>query len=92
MDDATQHLEANDPKLGELVRLQFFAELSFDKTAEVLSTWRFSVIRHWHFARAFLALAIQKARECSSYLHSFLDLSVSVSIDIEVGWVPAIHV
>ena len=92
MDDTTQNLEANDPELGELVRLQFFSELSFDKTGEVLYTWRFTVIRHWNFARAFLALAIQKARECPSYLHSFLDVHVAVSIDIEAGWVPALHV
>ncbi len=38
MDDTTQNLEANDPELGELVRLQFFSELSFDKTGEVLYT------------------------------------------------------
>ena len=63
MDDAIQQLEASDPKLGELVRLRFFAGLSVDETAEVLNISRRTVIRQWNFARAFLAKAIQDARE-----------------------------
>ena len=63
IDDAIQQLEASDAKLGELVRLRFFAGLSVDETAEVLDISRRTVIRHWNFARAFLARAIQDADE-----------------------------
>ncbi len=63
IDDAIQQLEASDPKLGELVRLRFFAGLSVDETAEALDISRRTVIRQWNFARAFLGRALKKMQE-----------------------------
>ncbi len=63
LDDAIQQLEASNAQLGELVRLRFFAGLNVDETAEAMNTSRRTVIRHWNFARSFLARALQRANE-----------------------------
>lgn len=60
LNEAIQSLEEFDPQLGKLVHLRFFAGLSIEETAEVLQISRRSVIRHWNFARAWLARELQK--------------------------------
>lgn len=55
--------QENDPKLGELVQLSFFASLSIEQTAELLEISPRSVARHWNFARAWLAKAIEEMQE-----------------------------
>ncbi|MDA7888580.1 ECF-type sigma factor [Akkermansiaceae bacterium] len=63
VDEAIQHLKEQDPKLGELVHLRFFAGLSIEQTAEVMETSTRSVARHWNFARAWLTKEIEKLLE-----------------------------
>lgn len=54
LDEAFQRLETEDPLLGQVVRLRFFAGLSVQETGEALGISPRSVIRHWSFARAWL--------------------------------------
>ncbi len=60
VDEAIQQLKKEDPKLGELVHLRFFAGLSIEQTAEVMEISPRSVARHWNFARAWLTRAIEE--------------------------------
>lgn len=61
LDEAIQQLQQAEPKLGELVYLRFFAGLSVEETAEALGISKRSVIRHWNFARAWLARAVNRS-------------------------------
>lgn len=63
LDEAIQQLHEYDPNLGQLVHLRFFAGLSVDETADALEMSRRTVIRHWNFARAWLARALQRNAE-----------------------------
>ena len=60
VDEAIQLLKEQDPKLGELVHLRFFAGLSIEQTAGVMEMSARSVARHWNFARAWLTKTIEK--------------------------------
>jgi RNA polymerase sigma factor (TIGR02999 family) len=60
LDEAIQQLRASDPLLGELVHLRFFAGLSVEETGKALGLSRRTVIRHWNFARAWLARALRQ--------------------------------
>lgn len=60
VDEAIQQLRDKDPMLGELVHLRFFAGLSIEQTAEAMNISPRSVARHWTFARAWLAHALEK--------------------------------
>lgn len=54
LDEAIQRLDGWDPALAELVRLRFFAGLSFEEAAQVLGVSLSTVKRSWGFARAWL--------------------------------------
>jgi RNA polymerase sigma factor (TIGR02999 family) len=54
LDEAFCRLEQQEPALGEVVRLRFFAGLSVDQTAESLGVSPRTVDRRWKFARAWL--------------------------------------
>ena len=54
LDEALCRLEQQEPAVGEVVRLRFFAGLSVDQTAESLGVSPRSVDRRWKFARAWL--------------------------------------
>jgi RNA polymerase sigma factor (TIGR02999 family) len=54
LDEAIQRLEAWDQRVGEMVRLRFFAGLSVEETAEAMGTSPRTVKRDWGFARAWL--------------------------------------
>ena len=54
LDEAFQRLESEDPRIGKIVRLRFFAGLSVDDTAQALGISRRTVIRDWTYARAWL--------------------------------------
>ena len=54
LDEALCRLEQQEPEVGEVVRLRFFAGLSVDQTAESLGVSPRSVDRRWKFARAWL--------------------------------------
>lgn len=54
LDEAFCRLEQQEPELGEVVRLRFFAGLSVDQTAQSLGISPRTVDRRWKFARAWL--------------------------------------
>jgi RNA polymerase sigma factor (TIGR02999 family) len=54
LDEALCRLERQEPELGQVVRLRFFAGLSVDQTAESLGISPRTVDRRWKFARAWL--------------------------------------
>jgi RNA polymerase sigma factor (TIGR02999 family) len=54
LDEALSRLAAEDPPKAELVRLRFFAGLSIEEAAEVLSISPATAKRWWTFARAWL--------------------------------------
>ena len=54
LDEALCRLEQQEPEVGEVVRLRFFAGLSVDQTAESLAVSPRTVDRRWKFARAWL--------------------------------------
>ena len=54
LDDALNNLAQIDPRKSQLVELRFFAGLSIEETAEVLSVSPGTVMRDWTFAKAWL--------------------------------------
>ncbi|MCA9154527.1 MAG: sigma-70 family RNA polymerase sigma factor [Planctomycetales bacterium] len=54
LDEAVCRLELQEPEIGQIVRLRFFAGLSVDQTAETLNLSPRTVDRRWKFARAWL--------------------------------------
>jgi DNA-directed RNA polymerase specialized sigma24 family protein len=54
VDEAIRRLEAEDARLGQVVRLRFFSGLSVDETAKSLGSSPRTVARDWTFARAWL--------------------------------------
>jgi RNA polymerase sigma factor (TIGR02999 family) len=54
LDEALCRLEQQEPDVGEVVRLRFFAGLSVDQTAESLGISPRTVDRRWKLARAWL--------------------------------------
>jgi RNA polymerase sigma factor (TIGR02999 family) len=55
LDDALQRLQAEEPRLGEVVMLRYYAGLSVEETAEVVGRSDRTVKREWRQARAWLA-------------------------------------
>ncbi len=54
LDEALCRLEHQEPEVGRVVRLRFFAGLSMDQIAELLEIAPRTVDRRWQFARAWL--------------------------------------
>ncbi len=54
MDEALVELAEIDQTKAELVKLRFFAGLTFDQAAEMLNISPSTAKRHWNFARAWL--------------------------------------
>jgi RNA polymerase sigma factor (TIGR02999 family) len=54
LDEAVRRLEGENPELGAVVRLRFYAGLSVEEAAEVLGVSARSVKRDWSYARAWL--------------------------------------
>ena len=54
LDEALCRLEQQEPEVGRVVRLRFFAGLSIDQIAELLKIAPRTVDRRWQFARAWL--------------------------------------
>lgn len=63
LDDAIARLEREDPQVGQVVRLRFYAGLSIDETAEALAMSPRSVDRDWAYARAKLHLYLRAPSE-----------------------------
>ena len=60
VEDAILRLEAEDARLGRVVRLRFYAGLSIDETARALDLSRRTVHRDWTYARAWLYDALRE--------------------------------
>ncbi len=54
MDEALTQFSQTDPAKAELVKLRFFAGLSFEQAAELLDISPATARRHWNYARAWL--------------------------------------
>ena len=52
--EALDRLAAHDARKAELVKLRYFAGLSFAETAEVLGISEATAYRDWEYARAWL--------------------------------------
>jgi RNA polymerase sigma factor (TIGR02999 family) len=55
LDEAIQHLQAEDPRLAEIVLLRYYTGLSVEETAGVVGRSVSTVTREWRQARAWLA-------------------------------------
>jgi RNA polymerase sigma factor (TIGR02999 family) len=54
LDEALEALAVLDARKAQIVEMKFFGGLSVDETADVLKISPRSVMRDWHFARAWL--------------------------------------
>jgi RNA polymerase sigma factor (TIGR02999 family) len=61
LDEAIQGLQAEKPKLAEIVMLRYYSGLSFEETAGVVSRSVSTIKREWRFARAWLARRLGQA-------------------------------
>ena len=55
LDEALRRLQAEDPRLAEVVQLRYFTGLSVEETAGVVGASVRTVKRDWRYARAWLA-------------------------------------
>ena len=55
LDEAVGRLQAEDPRLAEIVQLRYFTGLSVEETASVVGASVRTVKRDWRYARAWLA-------------------------------------
>ena len=58
LDEALRELEQQEPELGELVQLRFFAGLSVEEVAQALGVSVRTVHRDWSLAKALLQRAL----------------------------------
>ncbi len=63
LDDALEHLTAEDPICAQLVKLRFYAGLSLGEAATALGIGRRTADRYWAYARAWLYDSLQGATE-----------------------------
>jgi RNA polymerase sigma factor (TIGR02999 family) len=54
LDEALERLEQTDPQTAELVKLRYFAGLTFEQSAEMLQIPLRTAYRNWAYARAWL--------------------------------------
>jgi RNA polymerase sigma factor (TIGR02999 family) len=55
LDEALRQLQAEDPRLAEIVLLRYFSGLSVEETAHVVGVSVSTLTRDWRYARAWLA-------------------------------------
>jgi RNA polymerase sigma factor (TIGR02999 family) len=55
LDEAIQQLQAEDPRLAEIVMLRYYSGLSVEETAAVVGVSVSTLTRDWRYARAWLA-------------------------------------
>jgi RNA polymerase sigma factor (TIGR02999 family) len=58
VNEALEHLAAEDPDVVEVARLRLFAGLSIEEAAETLGVSRATAFRDWSYARAWLSTAL----------------------------------
>ena len=61
LNEALEHLEAEDPRQCRVVELRYFGGLNEEETAEVLGTSRATVSRDWSVAKLWLRRELQGA-------------------------------
>ncbi len=66
LDEAIESLEAESPQCAQVVKLRFFAGLSIEETAAVMTISASTVKRHWGYARAWLFDALREEDPPSS--------------------------
>ena len=55
LDEAIQRLQGEEPRLGEIVQLRYYAGLSLEETASIVGRSVRTITREWRQARAWLA-------------------------------------
>jgi len=60
LDDALESLARFDRRRAQVVELRFFAGLTVEETARVLSVSEQTVMRDWRLARAWLARELRR--------------------------------
>ena len=60
VNEALDKLSLEEPSVGDLVKLRYFAGLTIDQVAEIQGISRRSVIDHWAYARSWLTREIAK--------------------------------
>jgi len=63
INEALEKLADQDPQSAELVKLRFFAGLSYEEAAQALRISERSAKRHWTFARAWLYRELSQRNE-----------------------------
>jgi RNA polymerase sigma factor (TIGR02999 family) len=61
LDEAISRLQAEDPRLAEIVMLRYYSGLSVEETARVIGVSVSTLTRDWRFARAWLAGVLGEA-------------------------------
>ena len=64
-DDAMRRVGDKEPRLGEIVRLRFYAGLSIEETALARDVSPRTVKRDWTFIRAWLYRELQQADDAA---------------------------
>jgi RNA polymerase sigma factor (TIGR02999 family) len=65
VDEALTRLAAEDAEAADVVKLHFFAGLTFEQVANALGISRASVFRQWAYARAWLHCALGEGEEAA---------------------------
>jgi RNA polymerase sigma factor (sigma-70 family) len=60
LDEALSALAQKDPRRAQVIELRFFASLSVDETAEILSVSQQTVMRDWKLTRAWLGVELRR--------------------------------
>jgi len=60
LDEALGRLEAEDPRMGDVVKLRYFAGLTVDEIAVTLAISPRTVHREWDTAKAWLRVEVEK--------------------------------
>jgi len=63
LDEALQELAQKDKLKADLVKLRYFAGLTSEQAAGILSISPATAERHWDYARSWLRVAITKAAD-----------------------------
>jgi RNA polymerase sigma factor (TIGR02999 family) len=61
LDEAIQQLQAEDPRLAEIVMLRYYSGLSVEETAAAVGVSVSTLTRDWRYARAWLAGVLGEA-------------------------------
>ena len=62
LDAALQHLEADDPRKGQIVNLRYFAGLTAEETAAALGVSKGTIDREWRYIRRWLYVQLAEPR------------------------------